>query len=240
MVRVKQTADKPIEGERKIKLRAKYKTGSQRKTSKDNSKLKIARHRNRNSVTVEDPSIQHLLLGRPRKIKDANELITEFNAYLASCIEKTRKIEQTPIETEQVEVDKEIEKIKSTLDGKNVTVKNDKGGKIKVTNNVITKFEIIEGEERKTTPSIGGFLIFLGGLSYKTWDTRRDSEDLGNTVENINNTLESILIDQAARGKYNPQIAQFVLNVRYNRIPKKEVDNNIKGSVFKESDFIKD
>ena len=149
------------ENTRKIKLRAKYKTGSQKKTSKDNSKIKIARHRNRNSVTVDDPSIQHLLLGRPRKIKDANELITEFNAYLASCIEKTRKIEQTPVETEQVEADNDIDTDTSTLDGKEVEVKSKKGGKIKVTNNVITKFEIIEGEERKTTPSIGGFLIFL-------------------------------------------------------------------------------
>lgn len=59
-------------------------------------------------------------------------------------------------------------------------------------------------------------------------------------IENIQAKLEGILVDQAAKGKYNPQIAQFVLNVHYNRIPKKEVDNNIKGSIFKESDFIDD
>ena len=281
--------------EKKLQLRAKHKTGSQKKTSKDNRKVKIARHRNWNEVTVDDPSIQHMLIGRPRKIKDENELLTQFNAYLASCIEKTRKaklipvktegldqdkinilddekggkvkwkggqttitnnvisqfneylascIEKTrkakliPVKTEQVGVDNENEEILDEIE--EVIEKKWKGGKNKVTNNVISQFEIVDGQEWSKTPTIGGFLIFLGGLSYDTWDKYRDRPEFAETVKTIDNILETIWVDEASKWHINPSIAALVLNVRYNRIPKKEVDNNIKGSIFKETDFIDD
>lgn len=231
----------------KIKLRAKKKWGVKTKTAKKQVPVKIARHKNWNSVTMEDEIVQKYLIGRPRKIKDANELLNQFNKYLASCLEKTRKTKLVPIKTENVIIWNENsenleEMLENDLDNDLETEmpKKQKGGKTTITNNVIAKFEILEDVERHTVPSIGGFLIFLGGISYKTWDRRRDTDDLWQTVETINNILESILIEETAKGNYNPQIAQFILNVRYNRIPKKEVDNNIKGSVFKESDFIKD
>lgn len=221
--------------EKKIQLRAKHKTGSQKKTSKDNRKVKIARHKNWNEVTVDDPSIQHMLIGRPRKIKDENELLTQFNAYLASCIEKTRRAKLIPIKTEGLDQDK----INILDDDKGGKVKW-KGGQTTITNNVISQFEIIEGQERAKTPTIGGFLIFLGGLSYDTWDKYRDRPEFTETVKTIDNILETIWVDEASKWHINPSIAALVLNVRYNRIPKKEVDNNIKGSIFKETDFIDD
>jgi len=222
--------------EKKLQLRAKKKHNIKTKTNEEKRKIKIARHRNWNSVTVDDPSIQHLLIKKmPRKIKDENELITEFNAYLATCLEKTRKAKLIPVKTEGLDQDK----INILDDDKGGKVKW-KGGQTTITNNVISQFEIIEGEERAKTPTIGGFLGFLWGIAYSTWEKRRNNEAISWTVELIDNKLEEIRTEQAANGKINPSIAALVLNVRYNRIPKKEVDNNIKGSIFKETDFIDD
>lgn len=171
----------------------------------------------------------------PRKIKDENELITEFNNYLASCLEKTRKAKLIPVKTEEVKDAMNL--LDDDEEGKKV---KGKAGLTKVTNNIISQFEIVEGKDRAKTPTIGGFLGYLGGIAYSTWQKRRDNEAISSTVELIDSKLEEIRIDQAARGNINPSIAALILNVRYNRIPKKEVDNNIKGSIFKESDFIDD
>jgi len=94
----------------KIKLRAKKSNAIKTKTAE--KKRQIKRHRNWNSVTIDDPDIQHLLLKKtPRLIKNENELITEFNSYLASCLNKTRKAKLIPIKTEQVEADNDTEDI---------------------------------------------------------------------------------------------------------------------------------
>ena len=219
---------------RDIKLRAKKSNAIKTKTAE--KKRQIKRHRNWNSVTVDDPDIQHLLIGRPKLIESEKELITEFNLYLASCLEKTRKAKLVPVKTEELDQNKI-----------NILDDEEKGGKVKwkwgqttITNNIISQFEIVEGQEWSKTPTIWGFLSFLWGITYTTWERRRDTERLGWTVELINNKLEEIRVDQAARGNINPSIAALILNVRYNRIPKKEVDNNIKGSIFKETDFIDD
>ena len=218
-----------------LQLRNKKKMGAKTKTGKDKCQVKKQRHRNWNSVTVDDPEIQHMLVGRPRKIKDANELLVQFNEYLASCIEKTRKAKLIPIKTEEVKDTMNLQD--DDEEGKKV---KGKAGLTKVTNNVVSQFEIINGVERAKTPTIGGFLLFLGGVAYKTWGERELRDDLSKTVEEINNILETIRVDEASKWNINPSIAALVLNVRYNRIPKKEVDNNIKGSIFKESDFIDD
>lgn len=246
MATEKKQAEKPVstvskknlsneKNKSKIKLRAKKSNAIKTKTAE--KKRQIKRHRNWNSVTIDDPDIQHLLLKKtPRLIKNENELITEFNNYLVSCLEKTRKYKLVPIKTEQVGVDntdditEELEEMPTKW----------KGGKNKVTNNIISQFEIIEGQERGTIPTIWGFLGFLWGIAYSTWEKWRNNEAINWTVEIIDNKLEEIRTTEAAKGNINPSIAALVLNVRYNRIPKKEVDNNIKGSVFKESDFIKD
>jgi len=146
----------------KIKLRAKRSNAVKSKISQEKRKVKIARHKNWNSVTVDDPDIQHLLL-KPasKKIRDANELITEFNEYLASCIEKTRIAQLIPVKTENViavnENSENLEEmlendIDNDLDIKKT--KSKKGGQTTVTNNVIAKYEILDGQIRGTIPTI--------------------------------------------------------------------------------------
>ena len=216
-------------------VRLKKSTAVKKKTSIERRKVKIMAQK-WSDITPNDEDVKDLLIGRPKIFKDADELVSLFNAYLISCMERVRKVDQVPVKTEQI---KAVNDTDDLLD-EDVTPKSKKGGKIKIENNVIAEFEIKEDLERKTTPSIGGFLGFLGGISRKTRERYSKDEAFSLVIENIQAKLEGILVDQAAKGKYNPQIAQFVLNVHYNRIPKKEVDNNIKGSVFKESDFIKD
>ena len=211
-------------------VRSKKSTAVKKKTSIERRKVKIMAQK-RSDITPNDEDVKDILIGRPKLFKDADELVSLFNAYLISCMERTRKVDQVPVKTEQVEADNDTE---------NAKPKKQKAGLIKVENNVIAEFEIKEDLERKTTPSIGGFLGFLGGISWTTRERYSKDEAFSGVIENIQAKLEGILVDQAAKGKYNPQIAQFVLNVHYNRIPKKEVDNNIKGSIFKESDFIDD
>ena len=214
-------------------VRSKKSNAVKKKISKERRKVKIMAQK-WSDITPNDEDVKEILIGRPKLFKDADELVSLFNAYLISCMERVRKVDQVPVKTEQVEADNDTEDVL----GKKP--KKQKGGKIKVENNVIAEFEIKEDLERKTTPSIWGFLGFLGGISWTTRERYSKDEAFSWVIENIQAKLEWILVDQAAKGKYNPQIAQFVLNVHYNRIPKKEVDNNIKGSVFKESDFIKD
>lgn len=60
------------------------------------------------------------------------------------------------------------------------------------------------------------------------------------TVEQINNYLESVLIERAGEGKYNSQIAQFILNVNYGRVPKSKSEQVIRGNIVNEEDFIQD
>lgn len=145
-----------------VKLRAKKKTGVKTKTQRKQVPVKIARHRNRNSVTVDDPSIQHLLLKPASKIvKNAEELIKLFNEYLASCIEKTRTAQLIPIKTENVIAVNENSENPEEMLGKDIDndldVKKDKskkGGQTKVTNNIIAKYEILEGEIWYKIPTI--------------------------------------------------------------------------------------
>ena len=216
-------------------VRLKKSTAVKKKTSIERRKVKIMAQR-WSDITPNDEDVKDILIGRPKIFKDADELVSLFNAYLISCMERVRKVDQVPVKTEQI---KAVNEDGDTLD-EDVTPKKQKGGKIKVENNVIAEFEIKEDLERKTTPSIGGFLGFLGGISRTARERYSKDEAFSGVIENIQAKLEGILVDQAAKGKYNPQIAQFVLNVHYNRVPKKEVDTNIKGSVFNESDFIKD
>lgn len=216
-------------------VRSKKSTAVKNKIAKERRKVKIMAQK-WSDITPNDEDVKDILIGRPKLFKDADELVSLFNAYLISCMERVRKVDQVPVKTEQINADND----KEDLLDKNGKPKKQNGGRIKVENNVIAEFEIKEDLERKTTPSIGGFLGFLGGISWTTRERYSKDEAFSWVIENIQAKLEGILVDQAAKGKYNPQIAQFVLNVHYNRIPKKEVDNNIKGSVFKESDFIKD
>lgn len=83
-------------------------------------------------------------------------------------------------------------------------------------------------------------MIFLGGMSYKTWGEYKAKEEFSKTVEDIDNYLESLIIEQTAKGKYNSQIAQFVLNVKYNRVPKSKNENLNIGTTLNEADFIQD
>lgn len=232
-----------MEKSNKIKVRPKKKKEIKKKATKE-LKVKIRRGKRRD-ITIDDKEIQHLLIGKPRKIKDAEELINFFNAYILTCLEKKRKYEIVPIKT--VDTKGLLEEIEPESDDLTLEEEITEGkaskkewGKQEITNKLESKYEIKETIERKQTPSIGGFLTFLGWLSYRTWERYRDSEDLWPTVEQIDNYLESVIIDQAAKWKYNSGIAQFILNVKYNRIPKNKVDQTIQGDVFNESDFIKD
>ena len=86
-----------MEKSNKIKVRPKKKKEIKKKATKE-LKVKIRRGKRRD-ITIDDKEIQHLLIGKPRKIKDAEELINFFNAYILTCLEKKRKYEIVPIKT---------------------------------------------------------------------------------------------------------------------------------------------
>lgn len=77
-------------------------------------------------------------------------------------------------------------------------------------------------------------------MSYTTRERYAKQEAFSGTVEQINNYLESVLIERAGEGKYNSQIAQFILNVNYGRVPKSKSEQIIKGNIVNEEDFIQD
>lgn len=77
-------------------------------------------------------------------------------------------------------------------------------------------------------------------MSYTTRERYAKQEAFSGTVEQINNYLESVLIERAGEGKYNSQIAQFILNVNYGRVPKSKSEQVIRGNIVNEEDFIQD
>lgn len=77
-------------------------------------------------------------------------------------------------------------------------------------------------------------------MSYTTRENYAKQEAFMGTVEQINNYLESVLIERAGEGKYNSQIAQFILNVNYGRVPKSKSEQVIRGNIVNEEDFIQD
>lgn len=83
-------------------------------------------------------------------------------------------------------------------------------------------------------------MIYLGGMSYKTWGEYRAREEFSKTIEDIDNYLESLIVEQTAKGNYNSNFAQFILNVNYGRVPKSKSEQVIKGNIVNEEDFIQD
>lgn len=228
---------------KKLKVRPKKKSGVKTKTQKKKAVI-MKKTSSWRTLTLESEEVQHLLLGRPKIFKDPEELLKLFNTYILTCLEKKRKYEIVPVKTVEgksitleTPVNDDLTAEEELTEAK---VDKKEAGKQEITNKLESKYEIKETIDRKTTPSIGGFLIFLGGMSYNTWANYKNNEEFKETVEEIDNYLESLIIEQTSKGKYNSQIAQFVLNVKYNRIPKSKVDQTIQGDVFNESDFIKD
>jgi len=83
-------------------------------------------------------------------------------------------------------------------------------------------------------------LIFLGGMSYTNRENYNKLKEFKGTIEAINNYLESLIVEQAANGRYNSKFAEFILNVNYGRVPKSKSEQIIKGNIVNEADFIQD
>lgn len=83
-------------------------------------------------------------------------------------------------------------------------------------------------------------MIYLGGMSYNTWDNYKTKEEFKETIEDIDNYLESLIVEQTAKGNYNSNFAQFILNVNYGRVPKSKSEQVIRGNIVNEEDFIQD
>ncbi len=120
-------------------VRSKKSTAVKKKTSIESRKVKIMAQK-WSDITPNDEDVKEILIGRPKLFKDADELVSLFNAYLISCMERVRKVDQVPVKTEQVEADNDID---DTLE-KKPKPKKQKAGLIKVENNVIAEFEIKE------------------------------------------------------------------------------------------------
>ena len=231
----------------KPKLRKKQKTGV--KTKMEKKKAQIIKANSRRTLTLESEEVQHLLIGRPKAFKNPEELIKLFNTYILTCLEKKRYYEIVPVKTVDTKAGDSTHTILESADNEELSVEEEiteakaskkEAGRQDITNKLESKYEIKERVEWKTTPSIGGFLIFLGGMSYNTWNNYKTKEEFKETIEDIDNYLESLIIEQTAKGKYNSQIAQFVLNVKYNRVPKSKNENLNIGTTLNEADFIQD
>lgn len=222
--------DKKVEDKKKrwkvIKIRAKKKTWT--KTKIEKKKQEILRKNWRN-VTIEDENAQRFFIGRPRIFKDPEELLKLFNCYISSLLKNTKKKELVPVRTEEKEDD--------FLDMLDEEIQSSKNENFKIDNTLVAKYEIVEDIEWKDTPTIWGFLIFLGGISYDTWENYKKKEDFFGTIATIENYLESVLTKRAIEWEIQSNIAQFVLNVNYNRVPKSKSEEIVKTDVIDESEL---
>lgn len=198
----------------------KKKTWIKTKTWKRMQKVKekITKHRKRYTVSKDDEDFKPLKVWRPRLFKNPDEMVDLFNDYIASCKERVKIIQQTPVRI----VDRK-EKSKDWA-----------------INEVEYKYEEKEELVRKVTPSKWWFLRFCGWIDYDTWDLYKNREEFMGTVKAIENYLESVLVEQAWKWAYNPTIAQFVLNTTYNRVPKSKSEVVEKSEPLDVNDFIRD
>jgi len=228
----------------KLNVRKKKKTGVKTKTEK--KKAQIIK-KSRREITVDSEEVQHLLIGRPKLFKTPEELLKLFNTYILTCLEKRRYYEIIPVTT--VDTNGTTHAILEVADNEELTTEEDitertaskkEAGRQDITNKLESKYEIKERIEWKTTPSIWGFLIFLGGMSYTNRENYNKLKEFKGTIEAINNYLESLIVEQAANGRYNSKFAEFILNVNYGRVPKSKSEQIIKGNIVNEADFIQD
>ena len=182
------------------------------------------------TITVEDPSIQKYLIWRPRIFKSPDEMIDLFNHYIASCREKTKKSPLVPVRTEQQEDD-----FLKDLDD---AIKASKGDKFKIDNSLVAEYEIVEWDQWKETPTVWWFLRFCWWISYQTWWDYKRKEEFSEATSQIENVLETILTERAIAWEIPSNIAQFILNVNYGRVPKSKSEEVIKTDPIDVSELI--
>lgn len=181
-------------------------------------------------VTIEDPWMDGIRIGRPRVFKSPEEMIDLYNCYLASLRQKVKNKELVPIRTEEKEDD--------FLEALDEAIQSSKNENFKIDNTLVTKYEIVEDYKWKETPTIWGFLLFCWWISYQTWWEYRKKEEFSETISTIENSLESILTKRAIAWEIPANIAQFVLNVNYNRVPKSKSEEVIKTDPIDVSELI--
>lgn len=223
-----------VEDKRKVKLTKKRSTAHTKKT-----KTEIKTHAKEKqlvwswrSIKADDELVQnmHILLWKPRIFKTPEEMLELFNSYLLSCMKKVRKAELIPVRTEEKEDD--------FLAELSEAAQANKSDWTKIENNLIANYEIIEDIEWKVTPTKWGFCSFCWGITYQTFDNYKTREWYLETVIGIENTLESIRTAQASAGKIPNDIAKFVLNTWYNRVPKSKSEEVIKTDPIDVSELI--
>lgn len=180
-------------------------------------------------VTIEDPWMDGIRIWRPRVFKSPDELIELYNCYLASIREKVKNKELVPVRTEEKEDD--------FLDVLDDAIQSSKNENFKIDNTLVAKYEITEWYKRKETPTIWGFLLFCWWISYDSWENYKKKEEFFGTISTIENSLESILTQRAMAWEIPSNIAQFVLNVKYNRVPKSKSEEIVKTDVIDESEL---
>ena len=215
-----------VEDKKKVKIRAKAKTWTKGKAEKKNQRIL----RDWRKVTIEDEQAKRFFVGKPRIFKSWQELLDLFNCYIASCLETVKKNELVPIRTEE-KGDDLIEEI-------NETIQASKNENFKIDNTLVTEYEIVEEKKWKCTPTVSWFLIFLWWISFTTRSNYKHREEYMESIEVIENYLEGVLTQRAIEGEIPANVAQFVLNVNYNRVPKSKSEEVIKTDIIDESELI--
>lgn len=181
-------------------------------------------------VTIEDEQAKKYFIWKPRIFKDSEELLRLFNAYIATCLEKVKKKDLVPVRTEDNSDWDPLQDLKEIMQaGKNENFKID--------NTLVTEYEIVEDIKWKETPTIWGFLTFLWWLSYTTWENYKKRDEYVGVIEQIQNYCEWVLTKRAIDWEIPSNIAQFVLNVHYNRVPKSKSEEVIKTDPIDESEL---
>lgn len=228
-----KTEDKKKVGVRKWVTR-KESTAHKKPTKTEEKTTKQMRKVSWRDLKLNDELVQkmNVFVGRPKIFKSPEYMQELFNNYLLSCMKKTKKAELVPVKTEDKP---EKDELLALLDEE---IQSSKWDSNKITNSLISNYEIVEDIERKKTPTKWGFCSFCGGISYQTFDNYKNDEKFLETITQIENTLETIWTSQAAEWKINSRTAEFVLNTRYNRIPKSKVEETQKTAPIEESEFI--
>lgn len=225
--------DKKTEDKKKVKLAKKRSTAH---TKKSNTYLKTHARQKQlewswRSIKMDDELVQnmHVLIWKPRIFNTPEEMQELFNSYLLSCMKKVRKAELIPVRTE-IKEDDFLAELQDAAQA-------NKSDWTKIDNTLITNYEIVEDIEWKVTPTKWGFCSFCWGISYQTFDNYKNREGYFETVIWIENTLESIWTAQASAGKIPNDIAKFVLNTWYNRVPKSKSEEIVKTDIIDESEL---
>ena len=222
-----------VETKKKVKLTKKQSTAHTKKTK---TELKVEEKSKKlkwswRTIKADDELVKNMniLLWRPTVFKNPEHLQELFNNYLLSCMKKVRKAELIPVRTEEKEDD--------FLAELSEAAQANKSDWTKIENNLVANYEITEDIERKTIPTKWGFCSFCWGITYKTFDNYKLKEEFLQTIEWIENTLETIWSSLAAEWKINPKIAEFVLNTSYGRVPKSKSEEIVKTDVIDESEL---